>query len=152
MGTGTAACVFLAAAAVMAAAQPVPVFAPCTGSDDQLWEYQQQAFVVHRSSGLALVATGAATESGLAPVELTDTPDQYHAQWIHMPYPGSPATNYNTSQLHAFRTAGNRCLQVARGCGSATGASAVVRWPLHRPSRVTAVRSPPARRKRRLRM
>ena len=46
----------------------------------QVWNYQQQAFVVHQQTGLALLATGDASDTGPAPVSLSNSPDMYHAQ------------------------------------------------------------------------
>eukprot|EP00729_Bicosta_minor_P013782 gene13782-5950_t len=101
---------------------PQAVFKVCDSSDPgQQWQYQQQqAFVVNQATADVIMATGDASDTGPAPTKMSDTPDMYQAQWIHMPYPGGGGgTRAATNQLHAFRTTGNRCLEVAGGCPTA---------------------------------
>ena len=108
----------LALARSVVLAAPSVGLAKCDGSAAQLWQYQQQAFLVHQQSELVMEATGDQSDpaSTATPLQLTQTPDLYHAQWLKdTPWAGA---------LHAFRGSGSRCLSANVACPTSAAAVA----------------------------
>ena len=66
-------------------------------------------FLIHSETGFVIIATGTQLDTAPKPVQLTKTPMMNPAQWIVDP---------KTSQLHAFRQHGDRCMQVAANASS----------------------------------
>ena len=83
---------------------------PCNASSSATrWEWNDMGFLIHSETGFVIIATGTQLDTDPKPVQLTKTPMMNPAQWI---------VDLKTSQLHAFRQHGDRCMQVAANVSS----------------------------------
>ena len=112
------ACAPAAKAELLHAATAGPVvaltFCNITGAsaDQLLWEYNDEAMLIHHVSGLALYATGEQSDTQPTPVAVAAQVQMNAAQWL-------ADTAAAAVQLHAFRGGGSpgRCLQVGETGG-----------------------------------